>query len=62
MNSPVIKKAKEKGVKIIAGGPAAWQWLWELEYWKKWGIDSVVEGEAERVVVELVQQALEERN
>lgn len=59
MNSPVIKKAKEKGVKIIAGGPAAWQWLWELEYWKKWGIDSVVEGEAERVVVELVQQALE---
>ena len=59
MNSPVIRKAKEKGVKIIAGGPAAWQWLWELEYWKKWGVDSIVEGEAERVIVELVQLALE---
>ncbi len=58
MNSPVIKKAKEKGVKIIAGGPAAWQWLYELDFWRKWGVDTVIEGEVERVIVDLVDKAL----
>lgn len=56
MESPAVRKAKEKGVKIIAGGPAAWQWLWELESWKKWGVDTVVDGEGERVVVDLVEK------
>lgn len=58
MNSPVIRKAKEKGVKIIAGGPAAWQWLWELELWRKWGVDTVIDGEVEKVIVDLVDKAL----
>lgn len=59
MNSPVVRKAKEKGVKFIMGGPAAWQWLWELELWKKWGVDTIIEGEVERVIVDLVQKALD---
>ncbi len=59
MNSPIIKKAKEKGVRIIVGGPAAWQWLWELDRWKEWGVDTVVDGEAERVISGLVQKALD---
>ncbi|MET1160660.1 MAG: radical SAM protein [Thermoprotei archaeon] len=58
MESPVVRKAREKGVKIIVGGPAAWQWLWELELWRKWGVDTVVDGEAERVIVKLVEKAL----
>jgi radical SAM superfamily enzyme YgiQ (UPF0313 family) len=58
MESPAMRKAKEKGVKIIVGGPAAWQWLWSLEEWKKWGVDTVVDGEAEKVSVELVKKAL----
>ncbi len=58
MNSPVVKKAKEKGVKIIVGGPAAWQWLWELELWRKWGVDTVVDGEVEKIIVDLVEKAL----
>jgi radical SAM superfamily enzyme YgiQ (UPF0313 family) len=58
MESPVVRKAKEKGVRIIVGGPAAWQWLWELDYWKKWGVDTVVDGEAERVIVDIVDKAL----
>jgi len=58
MESPIVKKAKEKGVKIIVGGPAAWQWLWELELWRKWGVDTVVDGEAEKVIVDLVEKAL----
>ncbi|MCD6323975.1 MAG: B12-binding domain-containing radical SAM protein [Desulfurococcales archaeon] len=58
MNSPAVRKAKERGVKIIVGGPAAWQWLWELDRWREWGVDTVVDGEAERVVSDLVQRAL----
>jgi len=58
MNSPTIRKAKERGVKIIAGGPAAWQWLYELELMDKWGVDVVVDGEGENVVVDLVRKAL----
>ncbi|ACL10874.1 Fe-S oxidoreductase [Desulfurococcus amylolyticus 1221n] len=58
MNSPVVRKAKEKGVKIIVGGPAAWQWLYELELMDKWGVDTIVDGEGEKVVVELVEKAL----
>ncbi len=58
MESPVVRKAKEKGVKIIAGGPAAWQWLWELELWHKWGVDTVIDGEVERIIVDVVEKAL----
>ncbi|KSW12781.1 radical SAM protein [Pyrodictium occultum] len=58
MESPAVRKAKEKGVKIIAGGPAAWQWLWSLEEWQKWGVDTVIDGEAEKVVVDLAERAL----
>lgn len=58
MESPVVMEAKRRGVKIIAGGPAAWQWLWELELWKKYGVDTIVEGEGERIIVDLVQRAL----
>lgn len=58
MNSPAVRRAKERGVKIIAGGPAAWQWLYELEYMDKWGVDTIVDGEGEKIVVELVERAL----
>ncbi len=58
MESPVVRKAKEKGVKIIVGGPAAWQWLYELEYWRKWGVDIVIDGEVEKIIVDIVQKAL----
>lgn len=58
MESPAIRKAKEKGVKIIAGGPGAWQWLWEVELWKKWGIDLVIDGEVEKIIVDIVEKAL----
>ena len=58
MNSPAIRRAKKRNAKIIVGGPAAWQWLWEPELWTKWGIDTVVDGEAERVVIDIVRKAL----
>jgi len=58
MNSEPMRKAKEKGARIIVGGPAAWQWLYELEFMDKWGVDTVVDGEGEKVTVELVEKAL----
>jgi radical SAM superfamily enzyme YgiQ (UPF0313 family) len=59
MEKPEIREAKKKGLKIIVGGPAAWQWLWMPEYAEKWGVDTVIEGEADKAVVSLVQDALD---
>lgn len=58
MRRPEIREAKRSGLKIIVGGPAAWQWLWNTSYLQEFGIDTIVDGEAERVVVELAQKAL----
>lgn len=51
-----IRKAKKKGLKIIAGGPASWQWLWESELWDEVGVDMVIEGEVERVLPEIIRK------
>ncbi|MEZ0393686.1 MAG: radical SAM protein [Desulfurococcaceae archaeon] len=59
MESGPVRRAKARGAKFIVGGPAAWQWLWELELWSRWGVDTVVDGEAERVIVRLVEDAIE---
>lgn len=54
-----IREAKQRGLKIIAGGPAAWQWLWHTDEMRSFGVDTVVDGEAERVIGDLVRKALE---
>ncbi len=59
MKSSAIQEAKRNGAKIIVGGPAAWQWLYTAEYWEKWGVDVVVDGEAEKVIVDLAQRVLD---
>lgn len=58
MEKPEIREAKKRGLKIIVGGPAAWQWLWKIDYWKKWDVDTVVDGESEKIIVPLVEKAL----
>lgn len=59
MEKPEIRAAKNNGLKIIVGGPAAWQWLWMPEYFEKWGIDTIIEGEADKIIVSLVKDALD---
>ncbi len=59
MESPALREAKRRGVRIIVGGPAAWQWLYMIDYWERWGVDTVVDGEAERVIVDLAQRILD---
>ena len=51
-----IAEAKKRGLKIIAGGPAAWQWLYRVDLMMKWGIDTIVDGEGERIVLDLVEK------
>jgi len=58
MESKAVRAMKARGAKIVAGGPAAWQWLWEPELAEKWGIDVVVDGEADLYIVQLVERLL----
>lgn len=58
MESKAVRAMKEKGVKIVVGGPAAWQWLWEAELTDKWGVDVIVEGEADKIIVDIVEKLL----
>lgn len=60
ISMPEIWEAKrERGLKVVVGGPAAWQWEAWPEARVRWPVDTVVEGEAEKVVVELAQRILD---
>ncbi|MDK6028012.1 radical SAM protein [Ignisphaera sp. 4213-co] len=58
MESDAVRKMRSRNVKIVVGGPAAWQWLWVPEYVDKWGIDVIVEGEADEIVVDIAKKIL----
>ncbi len=58
MESKAMKLAREKDVKIIIGGPGAWQWLFKKEYIERWNISTIIEGEGEKIVVELADKIL----
>jgi radical SAM superfamily enzyme YgiQ (UPF0313 family) len=58
MNDPAIKKAKKNGLKVIVGGPGAWQFRYREKAVKNFGIDCVIEGEAENVIGKLVNAAM----
>ena len=58
LRSPSVKKAKENGLKIIVGGPGAWQFRYRENAASNLGIDCVVEGEAENVIGQLFKDAI----
>ena len=58
MSNPEVRKAKKHGMKIIVGGPGSWQFRYRQEFVEQYGIDCVVEGEAEKVIGKIVQTAL----
>ncbi len=67
MTQPAVVEARKRGMKIIAGGPCAWQIApptrmklpWIQEFVDSFGgIDSVVEGEGDIFVKEIVRKAL----
>jgi radical SAM superfamily enzyme YgiQ (UPF0313 family) len=57
--SPALRRAKADGLIIIVGGPGAWQFRYWPEVQDELGIDCVIEGEAERVLIDLFRRALE---
>jgi radical SAM superfamily enzyme YgiQ (UPF0313 family) len=62
MLSPAVKKAKQNGLKVVVGGPGAWQFHYREKSIKDLGIDCVVEGESERVIGKLFRSAIEGHN
>ncbi len=59
LKSPAIKKAKQNGLKVIVGGPGAWQFKYREKSVKDLDIDCVFEGEGENVVGKLFKAAIE---
>jgi radical SAM superfamily enzyme YgiQ (UPF0313 family) len=53
-----IGKAKRRGLKIIVGGPGVWQFHYRPEFVKEYGIDCIIEGEAEKVIGKVFHAAL----
>ena len=58
LRSPSIVEAKKKGAKIIVGGPGAWQFRHRPKFAEKYGIDCVIEGEAEKDIGRIFRAAL----
>lgn len=61
LRSSPVKKAKKNGLKIIVGGPGAWQFRYREKAANNLGIDCVVEGEAENIIGKLFKDAIEGR-
>ncbi len=59
MNSEPVRAFKRRGGKIVIGGPAAWQWLHVEDLWDSWGVDTVIDGEAEKVIVDIAQRIID---
>ncbi|MEB3757007.1 MAG: B12-binding domain-containing radical SAM protein [Desulfurococcales archaeon] len=62
ISHPSIWKAKRKfGMKVILGGPAAWQWEVCKNARKRWPIDLIVEGEADKLIIDIAEAITENK-
>jgi len=55
---PEVKEAKKRGLRIIVGGPGVWQLNYRPNFVEKYGIDCIIEGEAENVVGKVFKTAM----
>ena len=53
-----IRQARKRGMKIIVGGPGAWQFHYRKEFVKEYSIDCIVNGEAEAVIGSIFRAAI----
>ncbi len=58
ITSNIIKNARKKGVRIIIGGPGAWQIGYEEM--REFGIDVVIEGEGEIIFPKIVKEIFDD--
>jgi len=60
MEKPEIQEAKNRGLKIVLGGPGVWEFKYRPEFVKEHGIDCIIAGEAEKVVGKIFRAALDD--
>jgi len=58
LGSSEIREAKGRGLKVIVGGPGVWQMHYRPNFVKNYGIDCIIEGEAENVVGKIFKAAV----
>jgi len=58
LKNPEVLAAKKRGLRIIIGGPGAWQFKFRPEFAEQNGIDCIVEGEGEKVLARIFNSAL----
>ena len=58
LEKPEVKEAKRRGLKIIVGGPGAWQLKLRPRFVDTHGIDCIIDGEAEKVVGRIFKAAI----
>ena len=58
LGSSGIKEAKKHGLKVLIGGPGSWQLRYRPRFVKEYGIDCIIEGEAENVIGKIMKAAL----
>jgi radical SAM superfamily enzyme YgiQ (UPF0313 family) len=58
ISNPAFKEAKKRGLKVVVGGPGAWQFRYRPKFIETHAIDCVVEGEAEKVIGKIFRAAL----
>ncbi|MEM2104785.1 MAG: radical SAM protein [Candidatus Bathyarchaeia archaeon] len=58
VEKPEIRMAKKRGLKIVVGGSGVWQFKHREKFVEKYGIDCVIDGEAEKVIGKIVRMAL----
>jgi radical SAM superfamily enzyme YgiQ (UPF0313 family) len=55
---PEVREAKKRGLKIIVGGPGVWQLNYRPQFVEKYGIDCIIDGEAENIVGKVFKAAM----
>ncbi|MEM1545050.1 MAG: radical SAM protein [Candidatus Methanomethylicia archaeon] len=50
--------ARNKDIKIVVGGPAAWQWLYMPKLIEKYRISTIIDGEADKIITYIAQKIL----
>jgi radical SAM superfamily enzyme YgiQ (UPF0313 family) len=55
---PEIVQAKKQGLKLLVGGPGAWQFKHRPAFAEQYGIDCIMEGEGEKVLGRIIASAL----
>ncbi len=58
LKKPEIVEARKRGLKVVVGGPGAWQFQYRPEFAAQNGIDCIVEGETENVLGNLFKATL----